>query len=137
MDESWVLIYDGDCQFCQLSLDFGIKNLRIFPQYVAFQKIDPKTFGLTAQQVRSQIWLAQRSPASAAALGGHLAAGAILKLQPSRILRLLGWLASTRPTSWAADLLYKLIAANRHRLPGGSRACKIEDNYLPYGNKFN
>jgi predicted DCC family thiol-disulfide oxidoreductase YuxK len=137
VDESWVLIYDGDCQFCQLSLDFGIKNLRIFPQYVAFQKIDPKTFGLTAQQVRSQIWLAQRSPASAAALGGHLAAGAILKLQPSRILRLLGWLASTPPTSWAADLLYKLIAANRHRLPGGSRACKIEDNYLPYGNKFN
>ena len=130
MDESWVLIYDGDCQFCQLSLDFGIKNLRVFPQYVACQKIDPKTFGLTAQQVRSQIWLAQRSPANAAALGGHLAAGAILKLQPSRILRLLGWLASTPPTSWAADLLYKLIAANRHRLPGGSRACKIEDNYF-------
>ena len=131
MDESWVLIYDGDCQFCQLSLDFGIKNLRVFPQYVAFQKIDPKTFGLTAQQVRSQIWLAQRIPASAPALGGHLAAGAILKLQSSRTLRLLGWLASTRPTSWAANLLYKLIAANRHRLPGGSRACKIEDNYRP------
>jgi predicted DCC family thiol-disulfide oxidoreductase YuxK len=137
VDESWVLIYDGDCQFCQLSLDFGIKSLRVFPQYVAFQKIDPKTFGLTAQQVRSQIWLAQKHPANAVALGGHLAAGAILKLQPSRILRLLGWLASTPPTSWAADLLYKLIAANRHRLPGGSRACKIEDNYLPYGNKFN
>ena len=131
MDESWVLIYDGDCQFCQLSLDFGIKKLRIFPQYVAFQKVDPNDFGLTAQQVRSQIWLAQRSPASAAALGGHLAAGAILKLQPSRRLRFLGWLASTPPTSWAADLLYKLIAANRHRLPGGSRACKLEDNYRP------
>jgi predicted DCC family thiol-disulfide oxidoreductase YuxK len=131
MNKSWVLIYDGDCQFCQLSLDFGVKNLRIFPQYVAFQRIDPQDFGLTEEQVKSQIWLAQKSPARAMALGGHLAAGAILKLQPSFWLRALGWLASTPPTSWAADLLYKVIAANRHRLPGGSRACKLEDNYRP------
>jgi predicted DCC family thiol-disulfide oxidoreductase YuxK len=130
MQESRVLIYDGDCQFCQLSLDFGIRNLRIFPQYVAFQRIQPEDFGLTEKQVRSQIWLAQKTPASLQALGGHLAAGAILKLQPSRWLRVLGWLASTPPTSWVANLLYKLIAANRHRLPGGSRACKIEDNYF-------
>jgi predicted DCC family thiol-disulfide oxidoreductase YuxK len=131
MQESWVLIYDGDCQFCQLSLDFGIRNLRIFPQYVAFQKIDPKDFGLTASQVRSQIWLAQKTPSTAEALGGHLAAGAILKLQPSRWLKVLGWLASTPPTSWVASVLYKVIAANRHRLPGGSKACQIQDNYRP------
>jgi predicted DCC family thiol-disulfide oxidoreductase YuxK len=130
MQESRVLIYDGDCQFCQLSLEFGIKNLRIFPPYVAFQKINPQDFGLSEKQVRSQIWLAQKAPANTSALGGHLAAGAILKLQPSRLLRFLGWLASTPPTSWAASLLYKVIAANRHRLPGGSRACKIEDNYF-------
>ena len=130
MQESRVLIYDGDCQFCQLSLEFGIKNLRIFPQYVAFQRIDPQDFGLTEKQVRSQIWLAQKAPTTSKTLGGHLAAGAILKLQPSWWLRVLGWLASTPPTSWVANLLYKLIAANRHRLPGGSRACKIEDNYF-------
>jgi predicted DCC family thiol-disulfide oxidoreductase YuxK len=129
MSEKLVLIYDGDCKFCQLSLEFGIKHLRAFPQYVAFQKIDPKDFGLTASQVRSQIWLAQKTPSTAEVLGGHLAAGAILKLQPSRWLRALGWLASTPPTSWVASLLYKVIAANRHRLPGGSRACKLEDNY--------
>jgi predicted DCC family thiol-disulfide oxidoreductase YuxK len=129
MQESKVLIYDGDCQFCQLSLEFGIKNLRVFPQYVAFQRIEPHDFGLTERQVRSQIWLAQKTPTTTKALGGHLAAGAILKLQPSRLLRVLGWLASTPPTSWVASLLYKFIAANRHRLPGGSRACKIEDNY--------
>ncbi len=131
MQETRVLIYDGDCQFCQLSLDFGIKKLRIFPQYVAFQKIDPQDFGLPASQVRSQIWLAQKSQANILALGGHLAAGAILKLQPSRWLKVLGWLATTPPTSWVASILYKVIAANRHRLPGGSRACKLEDNYRP------
>jgi predicted DCC family thiol-disulfide oxidoreductase YuxK len=131
MSEKLVLIYDGDCKFCQLSLEFGIKHLRAFPQYVAFQKIDPKDFGLTASQVRSQIWLAQKTPSTAEVLGGHLAAGAILKLQPALWLRALGWLASTPPTSWVADFLYKLIAANRHRLPGGSRECQIQDNYRP------
>lgn len=130
MQEARVLIYDGDCQFCQLSLEFGIRNLRIFPQYVAFQRIDPSDFALTRQQVRSQIWLAGKTPSKAAALGGHLAAGAILRLQPSRFLRFVGWLISTPPTSWVADLVYKLIAANRHRLPGGSRQCKLEDNYF-------
>ena len=130
MRESRVLIYDGDCQFCQLSLEFGIRNLRIFPQYVAFQKINPGDFGLTPQQVRAQIWLAGKVPSQASALGGHLAAGAILKLQPSLLLKVLGWLISTPPTSWAAELGYKLVAANRHRLPGGTRACKIEDNYF-------
>ena len=130
MQETRVLIYDGDCQFCQLSLDFGIKNLRIFPQYVAFQNINPQDFGLSEKQVRSQIWLAQKAPTTASALGGHLAAGAILKLQPSRLIKFLGWLASTPPTSWVASRLYQVIAANRHRLPGGSRACKIEDNYF-------
>jgi predicted DCC family thiol-disulfide oxidoreductase YuxK len=131
MSEKLVLIYDGDCKFCQLSLEFGIKHLRAFPQYVAFQKIEPKDFGLTASQVRSQIWLAQKTPSTAEVLGGHLAAGAILKLQPALWLRALGWLASTPPTSWVADFLYKLIAANRHRLPGGSRECQIQDNYRP------
>ncbi len=130
MQESRVLIYDGDCQFCQLSLEFGIKNLRVFPQYVAFQKINPKEFGLNQEQVQAQIWLAPKSPAVGVSLGGHLAAGAILGLQPSFWLRALGWLASTPPTSWVADLIYRFIAANRHRLPGGSRACKIEDNYF-------
>jgi predicted DCC family thiol-disulfide oxidoreductase YuxK len=131
VQESRVLIYDGDCQFCQLSLDFGIKNLRIFPQFVAFQKIEPKDFGLTESQVRAKIWFARKDQGNNLALGGHLAAGAILKLQPSFWLRTLGWLVSTPPTSWAASLLYKWIAANRHRLPGGARACKLEDNYRP------
>ena len=130
MLESRVLIYDGDCLFCQLSLEFGLRNLRVFPPYVAFQRIKPADFGLTLDQVRSQIWLSEKVPSKTAALGAHLAAGAILKFQPSRFLQFLGWLISTPPTAWFASLIYKLIAANRHRLPGGSKACKLEDNYF-------
>jgi predicted DCC family thiol-disulfide oxidoreductase YuxK len=130
MLDSKVLIYDGDCQFCQLSLEFGIKHVPKFPKYVAFQRIKPEDFGLTSEQVRSKIWLVEAQNPSVRALGGHLAAGEILRGQSSLFFRALGWLISTPPTSLIADLVYRFIAANRHLMPGGTRQCKIEDNYF-------
>ena len=121
-----VLIYDGDCQFCRLSLDFGIRVLGKFPLYVAFQKISPSDFGLTKEQVKSQIWTVGdgRPPA-----GGHLAVAVLLEIQSNPFYRVLGWLIKTPPTSWLAKKVYFFIAANRHRLPGGSRECKLTDTY--------
>jgi predicted DCC family thiol-disulfide oxidoreductase YuxK len=121
-----VLIYDGDCQFCRLSLDFGLRILKNFPLYVAFQRINPKEFGLTLEQVKSQIWIvgAGKSPS-----GGHLAVAALLAIQANPLYRALGWLVRTPPTSWIAKKLYFFIAANRHRLPGGSRECKLTVTY--------
>jgi predicted DCC family thiol-disulfide oxidoreductase YuxK len=125
-----VLIYDGDCKFCQLSLEFGIRNLPTFPRYVAFQKIDPVEFGLTLEQVKTQIWLATKGSSSTSALGGHLAAGEILLMQTNPLHKILGWFIKTPPTSWIAAVVYRWVARNRHRLPGGSRQCKLEDNYF-------
>ncbi len=121
-----VLIYDGDCQFCRLSLDFGLRILNNFPLYVAFQRINPEDFGLTQDQVKSQIWTVGggKSPS-----GGHLAVGVLLARQSNPLFRVLGWLVRTPPTSWIAKKLYFFIAANRHRLPGGSRECKLTDTY--------
>ena len=124
--ENIVLIYDGDCQFCRLSLEFGLRVLNAFPLYVAFQRINPSDFGLTTDQVKSQIWTvgAGRPPS-----GGHLAVAELLGLQTNWFYRALGWLVRTPPTSWIAKKLYFFIAANRHRLPGGSRECKLTDTY--------
>jgi predicted DCC family thiol-disulfide oxidoreductase YuxK len=121
-----VLIYDGDCQFCRLSLDFGLRALKEFPLYVAFQKISPAEFGLTEEQVKSQIWTVGGGRPAA---GAHLAVAVLLGMQSNPIYRALGWLIRTAPTSWLAKKLYFFIAVNRHRLPGGSRECKINDTY--------
>ena len=121
-----VLIYDGDCQFCRLSLDYGIRILKNFPLYVAFQRINPQDFGLTQDQVRSQIWTVRAGKPPS---GGHLAVGVLLAMQSNPFYRVLGWLVRTPPTSWLAKKLYFFIAANRHRLPGGSRECKLTDTY--------
>lgn len=125
-----VLIYDGDCQFCQLSLEFGLKHLRIFPKYVAFQRISPADFGLTSEQVQSQIFMASPAKAQENPVGGHFAAAEILKMQKNAVLVSIGWLMEKPPLSWLAGLVYRWVAKNRHRLPGGSRQCKIEDTYL-------
>jgi predicted DCC family thiol-disulfide oxidoreductase YuxK len=130
MSTNSVLIYDGDCQFCQLSLEFGIRHMKTFPSYVAFQKIDPALFGLTIEQVRAQIWLVRSADNFNSSIGGHLAAAAILQMQGNLFYRLAGLLMKTPPISWLAKLAYGWIARNRHRLPGGSRACKIQDTYL-------
>ena len=130
MTKNRVLIYDGDCKFCQLSLDFGIRHLATFPQYVAFQKIDPTKFGLTIEQVKTQIWMANEGPGKTLPQGGHLAAGEILLMQRNPFYKVLGWFVKTPPTSLLADAVYRWVAKNRHRLPGGSRQCKLEDNYF-------
>ena len=121
-----VLIYDGDCLFCSLVLHFGLRILKENTLNVAFQRINPEDFGLTQDQVKSQIWtVGGGKPAS----GGHLAAAVLLGMQANPLYRALGWVIRTPPTSWIAKKLYFFIAANRHRLPGGSRECKLTDTY--------
>jgi predicted DCC family thiol-disulfide oxidoreductase YuxK len=130
MQKTAFLIYDGDCAFCQLSLQWGIDNLPWFPPYVAFQKINPTDFGLTQEQVRSQIFVVD----SNRTFGGHRAGAWILTHQPkpgaaSALWRTFGHLINFfSPISAVA---YRAVAANRHRLPGGSATCKLEDNFDP------
>jgi predicted DCC family thiol-disulfide oxidoreductase YuxK len=79
--------------------------------------------------VSSQVWLVGPSNEGIKPLGGHLAVTQILLDQPQFYWRWLGFLMKTPPFSFVADLVYKWVAKNRHRLPGGSRACKLEDTF--------
>ena len=124
-----ILIYDGDCQFCRLSLDFGIRHLTKFPRFVAYQSINPASYGLSLTDVASQVWLVTPSGESLKPVGGYLAVAQILLEQPEFYWRWLGFVMKTPPFSLLADLVYKWVAKNRHRLPGGSRACKLEDTF--------
>jgi predicted DCC family thiol-disulfide oxidoreductase YuxK len=100
--------------------------LSTFPDFVAYQRINPSNFGLLTSDVQSQIWLVSKEIKP---LGAHLAAAAILGMQPGLGWRLLGWFMRKPPTSWLAKWFYFFIAANRHRLPGGSRQCNLKDTY--------
>lgn len=93
----------------------------MFPRHSPWQWLDLDALGLSPEDVRDYAWII--TPARHAA--GHLAFSAILRMQPNAFLRFLGHLIETPPYSWIAALGYRLIAANRHRLPGGTPACAL------------
>jgi predicted DCC family thiol-disulfide oxidoreductase YuxK len=121
-DQRGVLIFDGDCGFCTTSVDWLTKLLPAPPTSIPYQWADLAGFGLTENDTEERVWLVTRTHQ----YGGHLAVTAMLRHQPAAGLRLLGWLGSVAPFSWAAAVGYALVARYRHRLPGGTPACQVK-----------
>jgi predicted DCC family thiol-disulfide oxidoreductase YuxK len=120
-DEKPLLVWDGDCGFCTTWVNRLERILPVFPRHSPWQWLDLDQLGLSADDVRDYAWIV--TPGRQVA--GHLAFAAILRMQPHIALRFLGHLIETSPYSWIAALGYRLVAANRHRLPGGTPACAL------------
>jgi hypothetical protein len=95
--------------------------LPVFPPTTPWQWIDLDQYALSADDVDRSAWVITDGHQYA----GHLALSALLRMQPAAALRFLGHLLATPPFSLAAALGYRLIAANRSRLPGGTPACAL------------
>lgn len=121
------LVYDGDCGFCTRSVR-ALEQLRLAqPRIVAYQHADLPALGLTPQQCEHEVqWVSAdgRADGGAQAVARLLlasglpwsAAGAVLRVPPLR---------------WLAALAYRLVADNRHRLPGGTPACALPASERP------
>ncbi|GAA1509669.1 hypothetical protein GCM10009677_48240 [Sphaerisporangium rubeum] len=116
---SMLLVYDGDCGFCRLCLDFARKYLPFMPRVSAWQGLDLARHGLTLAQVNASVQLL--GPDGMRAHGAR-AVGILLAVQPSLPWRILGNVALTPPISWVAEVVYRLVSRYRHRLPGGTGA---------------
>jgi Uncharacterized protein conserved in bacteria len=117
-----ILVFDGDCAFCTSSLNVLRRLIPAMPETVPFQCADLDDLGLTRQEAAERVWFVT----DRRQFGGQLALAAILRRQPVAWQRTLGWLATVPPWSWAADAVYDLLARNRHRLPGGTPACRLD-----------
>ena len=116
-----LLIYDGDCAFCQRCVDLGARlpaPVRCEP----FQLLDPTAFGLRADQVQSAAWWVGPD---GSLRRGHRAVAAVFTAQPGPGWRTAGWLIDHPPLGWLAAAGYALIARFRHRLPGGTAQCRV------------
>ena len=115
------LVYDGDCAFCTKCVEL-LPRLRLADvRVVAWQHADLNRLGLTAAACEEAVqWVpASGPPASgAAAVAGLLTAS-------GGAWRVLGAALRVPPLSWLAALVYRLVADNRHRLPGGTPACAL------------
>jgi predicted DCC family thiol-disulfide oxidoreductase YuxK len=116
-----LLIYDGDCAFCKQSLKWALGKLPEFCRYAAYQKLDFTSFGLVIEDVKSQVWLIEGNRK----YGGHRAVSWLFRQQNHLGWRTLGWLIDF--FSPISALVYRWVANNRHRLPGGTAECVIDD----------
>ena len=116
-----LLVFDGDCAFCTTWVNRLEAMLPVFPPTSPWQWLDLDQYGLTADDVHDYAWVITPHRQFA----GHLAFSALLRMQPTAVLRFAGHILATPPFSWVAALGYKFISANRHRLPGGTPACAL------------
>jgi predicted DCC family thiol-disulfide oxidoreductase YuxK len=121
LTERPVLLYDGDCAFCTSVVNTIVRYLRPPVHFLPWQHVDLDRYGVPqADAVDAVQWVgsdgrrfggAQAFAAVLCATGGSWwPVGAALRLPVARQLAAVG---------------YRLIAANRHRLPGGTPACAL------------
>ncbi|MBK5305480.1 MAG: DUF393 domain-containing protein [Frankiaceae bacterium] len=115
------LVFDGDCGFCTKSVSLVPKlGLRV-DEVAAYQLIDLTRLGLTADACADAVqWVADDGTRAA----GHRAVARLL-MNSGPVWRVLGVLLLVPPISWLAAGVYRAVAANRMRLPGGTPACAV------------
>ena len=115
------LVFDGDCAFCTSAVGLARRVLPDHVTVVAWQFADLAALGTTAERAQQEVlWV----DADGTVSGGAAAVARLLRTAGPP-LSVVGWLISVPPLRWAAPPVYRLVAANRHRLPGGTPACRL------------
>src|SRR5690606_2655812 len=119
------LIFAGDCAFCTTCVNWIPARLRRpgrpEARAVPWQFTDLTAAGTTPERAQREVlWLDLRGEIT----GGAAAVAAWLRYAGGPY-RVLGTLLRLPVVAQVASAGYRLIAANRHRLPGASPACAL------------
>lgn len=121
---SSVLIYDGDCGVCTKLSRFvttGVRRTSTDFAVSAYQDADLEGLGLTAEQCDEALqWVSSTGRVSSAqnAVARVLLAGRLPYRPIGAVILIPGINA-------VAGAVYRWVALNRHRLPGGTPACSL------------
>lgn len=121
MTSNITLIFDGDCGFCTSAANEIVKRSKTNIVAVPWQFTDLAQFSLTQAQVADQVYLAIDDQNFA----GHEAFAMVFRVQPNSFLRVIGKTMMSRYLRWFSMPTYRLVARYRHKLPGGTPACKL------------
>jgi predicted DCC family thiol-disulfide oxidoreductase YuxK len=115
------LVFDGDCGFCTRSAAVARRVLPADCAVVPWQGADLASVGATAERARQEVlWVPRRGDV----VGGARAVAAALRAAGPG-WALLGRLLQLPLVRVLADRVYRVVAANRMRLPGGTAACAL------------
>jgi predicted DCC family thiol-disulfide oxidoreductase YuxK len=118
-DRRPVLVFDGDCAFCT-SCARLLERIGPEADVVAWQVADLDELGITAAQAAEAVrWIEPDGTVRS----GHEAVAAALRTTANSVWRAFGRALLLPGLSPLAAASYRLIARNRHRLPGGTPAC--------------
>ncbi|MFF5719148.1 thiol-disulfide oxidoreductase DCC family protein [Streptomyces buecherae] len=122
-----VLIYDGDCAFCTSCVTFAERRIRPRCEVTAWQFADLGELGTTRDRAEHEVlWVTP----SGTVYGGIRAVAKLL-LSAGRGWAPLGALVNLPPLRWIGHVVYRVVADNRHRMPGGTPACALPRQDTP------
>jgi predicted DCC family thiol-disulfide oxidoreductase YuxK len=124
-----VLVYDGDCAFCTTSARFAERRVRPRGDIVPWQFADLADLGVTRQRALHEVlWV---TPAGTVYGGAWAVAKALMSAGGAWAV--LGAVLTLPVVRGFAHGAYRLIANNRHRMPGGTPACEVPANRRTHG----
>jgi len=115
------LIYDGDCAFCTSSVRL-LERIGPEAEMVAWQQTDLGALGPSEEAASAAV---QWVEIDGTTRSGHQAVAAALG-SAGGVWALAGRALVAPGISPIAAGAYRLVAANRHRLPGGTLACAVD-----------
>ena len=117
-----LFVYDGDCAFCTRTARWVEARVDGRADVQPWQALDLDILGLTEREVTGAAWWVEDGKPD----GGYRSIGRAL-VAIGGAWGLAGRLILVPPVSWLARPVYALVASNRHKMPGGSDACRLED----------
>lgn len=116
-----LLVFDGDCGFCTTSVRFAERYVRPRCAITPWQFTDLEALGVPQERAAYEVlWV---TPAGTVYGGAQAVAKALMSA--GRPWPVLGAVLTLPLVRVVAHGVYRLIADNRHRLPGGTAACAV------------
>lgn len=117
-----LLVFDGDCAFCSRCATWVERKAGERAVVRPNHAVDLPALGITPEQVGEEVWWVA---ADGTAHAGHRAV-ALAAWSTGGVGILAGRFLLLPGVGLVAGPVYRLIARNRHRMPGGTDACRID-----------
>ena len=115
-----LLIFDGDCAFCTSCVRFIERRIRRHPRIQPWQRSDLADLGLTQEQCETAVQLIEGDRLTSA----HVAVARVL-IYGKWGWAVLGYLLLVPGIKQIAGVVYRWVAKNRDRMPGGTTECAL------------
>ncbi len=127
-----VLVFDGDCAFCSTSVRWYEQRFPDAFSAIPYQRTDLAALGLTEKECQERVqWIGKVTSPVTTRESGARAVGALMRRGGRErgggaglLWRGVAALTVVPPASWLSEGIYRVVAANRHRLPGGTPTCR-------------